>query len=129
MQKDVQPLLTNPPQQVFQVPVQYPQLQQPIQFVPQPVPQQTVAPIQQPLDYQQLYLKEQENNSLLLFVLGFLCVWVWLIGAIKYNSSPSVGAKRYAKYSKIAFILSLVIGAIAVVLFVGFNSFVYARIH
>lgn len=55
-------------------------------------------------------------------------MWIWLVGALKYNRSPSEGARRFAKYSKIAFIVYVLCAVIVIVGMLGFYGLAFMAI-
>jgi len=68
---------------------------------------------QQEQEFQhQRLLKREEDASVLLFIIGFFCHWIWLIGHFKYGGSPSPRAQQFARYSRNAFIVSMILALV-----------------
>jgi lipopolysaccharide/colanic/teichoic acid biosynthesis glycosyltransferase len=65
-------------------------------------------PIFQPQQQQEQQLKRDEDISMLLFILGFLCHWIWLIAYLKYRNSPAPRAQMFARYSRNIFMLFII---------------------
>ncbi|KAF0980783.1 hypothetical protein FDP41_013266 [Naegleria fowleri] len=56
--------------------------------------------------------EEDANNAMLMFVIGFFFGILWIVNYAMYRNSPNLKAQQYAKYSLMAFILSLVFSVI-----------------
>ncbi|KAL0489503.1 gamma-secretase subunit PEN [Acrasis kona] len=126
-----QPSQPYPPQQY--PPQQYPPQQVQYQpYPPQPVhnpfvvqensPQQgspqyaqtatTTHTVIVQVDGDQVRIKRDTDYATILLILGFFLNWLWLINFILYRRSISEVARKYAKYSLIAFFVFILISAI-----------------
>ncbi|KAL0479314.1 2 TM domain-containing transmembrane protein [Acrasis kona] len=137
MQQPQQPFVQQPyvPVQPVYQPVYVAHQQQDMQQ-PQPQHYYGAAPYFQP--QQQVYsevnafipaqedaaMREEESTAKLLFILGFLIGWAWLFAYFKYKSSRSNGARKFGRWSGVAFLTSLLLSLLFGVAFVGFYMFV-----
>ena len=51
-------------------------------------------------------------TALILFIVGFIIGWSWLIGWILYRKSPNEDARKFAKISGILFIVQFILGIV-----------------
>ncbi|KAL0484914.1 gamma-secretase subunit PEN [Acrasis kona] len=105
---------------------QYPQYPQPSQpYPPQEYVVQENSPQTSPqfvhttghsvivqVDGDEERIKKDTNYATILLVLGFFLNWLWLINFFLYRRSISDVARKYAKYSLIAFCVVLIISAV-----------------
>lgn len=103
-------------------------MQQPIvQQQVQPIVHQPVQPIvqTQPLQVDaNVSNKDEKQNAMMLFLIGLICFFVvgnivamiiWIICYKKYKKSSNSEAKKYAEYSKIGYIICIVLFIIAII--------------
>ena len=55
---------------------------------------------------------DESNTAMMLFILGFFIGIVWIVNYAMHRNSASEQARKFAKFSLIAFIVSLVFGLV-----------------
>ena len=97
--------------------------QQPQNYQQYPPQQQVYAPAPDPVgqgEYNtQHKMEEDAKMALFMFIGGFFFCALWIVCMCKYKNSPSADAQKYARLSKIVFIITTII-SVALVVFIVF---------
>ncbi|KAG2393036.1 hypothetical protein C9374_009613 [Naegleria lovaniensis] len=56
--------------------------------------------------------EEDANTAMLMFVIGFFFGILWIVNYAMYRNSPNQKAQQYAKYSLMAFVISLILSVV-----------------